>query len=94
MLYDYDNPKEPKIDKLYIHCDHPRRGYGAMLMAEAIKIMRENNLQSLMLTVNEQNHTAISVYRKYGFEVAGESIIDIGSECTMDDYLITRINKI
>ncbi len=62
-----------------------------MLAAEIIKIMRENNLQSLMLTVNEQNHTAISVYRKYGFEVAVESIIDIG---VMDDYLITHINKI
>jgi ribosomal protein S18 acetylase RimI-like enzyme len=34
-----------------------------MLLAEAIKIMRENNLQSLMLTVNKQNHTAISAYR-------------------------------
>lgn len=57
------NPKELKIDKFVLHYNPHQKVYGAMLMAEVINIMRENNLQSLMLTVNKQNHTAISAYR-------------------------------
>lgn len=83
------NPKELKIDKLYIHCNHHRRGYGALLVAEAIKIMRENNLQSLILTVNKHNQTAIDAYHKYGFEITRDSIVDIGEEFIMNDYLMT-----
>jgi len=84
-----DNPKELKIDKLYIHCNHHRKGYGALLVAEAIKIMRENNLQSLILTVNKHNQTAIDAYHKYGFEITRDSIVDIGEGFIMNDYLMT-----
>lgn len=82
-------PGELKIDKLYIHSDHQHKGYGAMLMADAIEIMRENNLQSLILTVNKHNQTAILAYRQYGFEITGDSVVDIGGGFTMNDYLMT-----
>ncbi len=84
-----NKPSELKIDKLYIHCDHHRKGYGAMLMADAVEIMRENKLQSLILTVNKHNQTAILAYRHYGFEITGDSIVDIGSGFVMNDYLMT-----
>ncbi len=82
-------PDELKIDKLYIHCDHHRKGYGAMLIADALKIMRENNLSSLILTVNKRNQSAIRAYQHYGFEIAGDSMVDIGGGFVMDDYLMT-----
>lgn len=82
-------PNELKIDKLYIHCDHHRRGYGAMMMADAVEIMRGNNLQSLILTVNKHNRVAILAYQRYGFEITGDSIVDIGGGYTMNDYLMT-----
>ncbi len=78
-----------KIDKLYIHCNHHRKGYGALLMADAIGMMRKMNLQSLILTVNKYNQTAISAYQHYGFEITAESIVDIGNGFVMDDYLMT-----
>lgn len=80
---------ELKIDKLYIHHDHHRKGYGAALVARAIETMHENNCQSLILTVNKQNHTAISAYQKYGFEIIGDSVVDIGNGFFMDDYLMS-----
>ena len=82
-------PGELKIDKLYIHCDHHRKGYGAMLVADAIEIMRENNLQTLILTVNKHNQAAILAYQHYGFEITGDSIVDIGGGFIMNDYLMT-----
>ena len=84
-----ETPGELKIDKLYIHCDHQRKGYGAMLIANAIEIMRENNLQSLILTVNKKNQAAISAYHHYGFEITDDSIVDIGGGFIMNDYRMT-----
>jgi len=54
--------------------------------------MRENNLQSLILTVNKDNRTAISAYQHYGFEITGDSIVDIGNGFVMNDYLMTWKN--
>lgn len=90
------NSAELKIDKLYIHSDHQRKGYGALLVADAIRILRENNLQSLILTVNKNNRSAISAYRHYGFAITGDSIADIGNGFVMDDYLMTleKLNRL
>lgn len=82
-------PNELKIDKLYIHCDHHRKGYGAMLVADAIHTMRSKDLQSLILTVNKRNHGAIAAYQQYGFEIAGDSVVDIGGGFVMNDFLMT-----
>lgn len=89
------NPGELKIDKLYIHHDHHRKGYGALLVADAIRILRENQLRSLILTVNKNNRSAISAYRHYGFAITGDSIVDIGNGFVMNDYLMTleKLNR-
>lgn len=83
------NPGELKIDKLYIHCNHHRQGYGRKFIADAIAILKKNNLQSLILTVNKQNQTAIAAYQHYGFEITSDSIVDIGGGFFMNDYLMT-----
>jgi ribosomal protein S18 acetylase RimI-like enzyme len=85
-------PNELKIDKFYIHCDYHRKGYGAMLMADAIETMTLNNLKSLILTVNKQNQSAILAYQHYGFEITGDSVVDIGGGFTMNDYLMHMKN--
>lgn len=80
---------ELKIDKLYIHCDHHRKGYGALLVADAVELIRGYRLQSLFLTVNKDNHTAITAYRCYGFEITEDSVVDIGGGFIMNDYRMT-----
>lgn len=87
-----NDSNELKIDKLYIHCNHHRKGYGALLIADAFDIMKQNGLQVIILTVNKRNLSAISAYRQYGFEITRESVVDIGNGFVMDDYLMTLTN--
>lgn len=81
-------PTELKIDKLYIQHDHHRKGYGRMLVDDVIKIMHKMGGSKLILTVNKQNHSAIHAYQRYGFEIMGDSNVDIGSGFYMNDYLM------
>ena len=60
-----------------------------MIVADAVKILRKLDLQTLILTVNKHNHVAISAYRHYGFEIAADSVVDIGGGFVMNDYLMT-----
>ncbi len=61
---------ELKIDKLYIRHDHHRKGYGRLLISDAIKIMHEMKCSTLILKVNKQNHSAIHAYQCYGLDNA------------------------
>ncbi len=85
MRTDYD---ALKVDKLYIHHDHHRKGFGRMCVDNAVKLMQRINCHRLILTVNKQNHAAIHAYRRYGFEICGDSVIDIGGGFFMNDYLM------
>ncbi|SET39067.1 Ribosomal protein S18 acetylase RimI [Nitrosomonas marina] len=82
-------PNELKIDKLYIHHDYHRRGYGKILVDDAIETMRGIGCSKLTLTVNKGNHGAIHAYRHYGFEIIGDSVVDIGGGFVMNDYLMS-----
>ena len=82
--------RELKLDKLYIHHNHQRRGYGAMLIEEAMKTARENHCTRLVLAVNKNNHAAIAAYRHYGFEISGAMMTDIGNGFVMDDIIMTH----
>jgi len=81
-------PDELKVDKLYIQHEYHRKGYGRMLVEDAKTIMKGMACSKLILTVNKQNHSAIHAYRSYGFEIMGDSIVDIGSGFFMNDYLM------
>ena len=81
-----------KIDKLYIHCNHHRKGYGALLIADAVEIMQQNGLSAIHLTVNKGNYIAISAYQRYGFEITSDSVVEIGNGFLMDDYVMTLTN--
>ncbi|WP_293005912.1 hypothetical protein [Nitrosomonas sp.] len=41
------------------------------------------------MIVNKHSHSAIAAYPQYGFEVTGDSIVDIGGGFVMDDFLMT-----
>ena len=84
------NAGEMKLDKLYVHRDHQRKGYGGMLVARALGIARENKCATLVLAVNKNNRNAIAAYRKYGFRSAGSAVTDIGGGFVMDDYIMVK----
>lgn len=83
-------PGEMKLDKLYVHQDHQRRGYGGMLIDRAYARARACGCSRLVLAVNKNNVQAIGAYRKHGFEVADAVVKDIGGGFVMDDYIMVR----
>jgi len=83
-------PGEMKLDKLYVHQDHQREGYGGMLIAHACMRARGQGCSRLTLAVNKNNRIAISAYRKHGFQVSTGVMKDIGGGFVMDDYIMVK----
>ena len=81
---------EMKLDKLYVHPRHQRRGYGGMMIARACAIARARGCSRLELAVNKNNRGAIAAYLKHGFSVVDGVIKDIGGGFVMDDYLMEK----
>ena len=81
---------EMKLDKLYVHPAHQRRGLGGLLVAHAVELARSQGCHTLVLTVNKRNEKAIAAYRKYGFTIRESVCVDIGGGFVMDDYLMAK----
>lgn len=79
-----------KLDKLYVHPAHQRKGYGAQLVRHVCEAMRKAGCDSLMLAVNKRNARAIAAYRKHGFSMAESVTKDIGGGFVMDDYIMVK----
>ena len=79
-----------KLDKLYVHPRHQRRGYGGMLIARACAAARVRGCSRLELAVNKGNRSAIDAYLKHGFRVAASVVKDIGGGFVMDDYIMVK----
>ena len=47
------------------------QGIGSLLLKSLISLSKKLNLTSLSLEVNENNLTAIHLYKKFGFEILG-----------------------
>lgn len=84
------NKGEMKLDKLYVHHDHQRKGYGGMLLERVLAIARGHGCATLMLAVNKHNRNAIAAYSKYGFRIAESVVKDIGRGFVMDDYIMRK----
>lgn len=81
---------EMKLDKLYVHPDYQRRGYGGLLIARALGAARSAGCRTLLLAVNKANAKAIAAYLKYGFRIREAIVQEIGGGFVMDDYIMVR----
>jgi GNAT superfamily N-acetyltransferase len=79
-----------KLDKLYVHPGHQRRGVGALLLAAIEDWARAQGAQRLRLQVNRGNARAIRAYAKYGFHVVESRVFDIGDGFVMDDHVMEK----
>lgn len=77
-----------KLDKLYIHPDHQRRGLGGALLADIKAFARSHAASRLWLQVNRGNTAAIAAYRHYGFVIQAARVFEIGGGFIMDDYVM------
>ena len=83
-------PATTKLDKLYVHPRHQRRGYGAMMVGRACEVAREQGCSRLALAVNKNNRSAIAAYLKHGFRIDDAVVKDIGGGFVMDDYIMVK----
>ena len=84
------NAGEMKLDKLYVHPDQQRKGYGSMLLDRAVTIARAYGYEKLVLAVNKRNRNAIGAYEKNGFQISDAVVKDIGGGFVMDDYIMVK----
>lgn len=85
-----ETPRAAKLDKLYVHPAHQRKGYGGRLIGHVCAVMGAQGSDALMLAVNKHNAKAIAAYRKHGFNIAESVTKNIGEGFVMDDYIMVK----
>lgn len=74
------------LSKLYLLKKVRGLGYGKLALAFIESYAKEHNKKTIWLTVNKGNTDTIEAYKKWGFEIVGEPVADIGGGFVMDDY--------
>jgi ribosomal protein S18 acetylase RimI-like enzyme len=85
--FNYNGTSKTKINKIYILSNQQGKGTGRILIDYITKQALRNNQQGLLLNVNK-NNVAQHFYKKLGFAISSEEIIDIGNGYVMDDYVM------
>lgn len=85
-----ENSGKTKIHKIYILPDLQKQGIGKLLLATAISEAKKQKSKAIYLNVNKYNENAIEFYKRNGFFLAKEEIIDIGNGFVMDDYVFEK----
>lgn len=79
-----------KLDKLYIHPDLQRGGYGRRMLGHVIERARVLGIGKIALAVNKRNSNAIAAYEKWGFHIEQSVVKDIGNGFVMDDFIMAK----
>lgn len=79
-----------KLDKLYIHPNLQRGGYGRQMLVRVIERARAQGCGMIELAVNKRNVNAISAYEKWGFRIEQSVVKDIGDGFVMDDFIMVK----
>lgn len=82
--------KKTKIHKIYILSIHQGKGIGKYLIDYIENEAKNHNQEALLLNVNKYN-IALDFYKKLGFCIDHEEVIDIGNGYVMDDYVMQKI---
>ena len=78
------------IHKLYVDESARGIGVGSHIIEHFASLAGSRPLQ---LRVNRHNVNSIRFYKKHGFAITGEDILDIGHGYIMDDYMLVRSPK-
>lgn len=89
IQHQYNEEWVTKIHKIYILPNNQGKGIGKLAIDFVSDLAIENCSKILLLNVNKFNK-AIDFYRKIGFEVTDEVVIEIGNDYVMDDYVMEK----
>lgn len=78
-----------KLHKLYLDPSLQGNGIGLLLLNYVIVNAKIAGAKTLRLNVNKNNKT-LSFYKKYGFKIVKEVVVDIAGGFVMDDYVMER----
>jgi ribosomal protein S18 acetylase RimI-like enzyme len=84
------NPDDMKLEQLYLLQEHRGKGLGRLMLRHIENHARKSGCRTLSLTVNKQNTDAVAIYRKAGFTVREEILLDIGEGFVMDDFVMAK----
>ncbi|MEO5777841.1 MAG: GNAT family N-acetyltransferase [Flavobacterium sp.] len=85
--FNYDGMPKTKIQKIYILSNQQGKGIGRILIDYIAKEAAQNKQEALLLNVNK-NNIAQHFYKKLGFTISYEEVIDIGNGYVMDDFVM------
>ena len=80
-------PSRTKIHKIYVLPKTQGKGLGKQFIELVQKKAIENHQNTLFLNVNKYNKAQL-FYKKLGFTITKEEVIDIGNGYVMDDYVM------
>lgn len=83
----YNQMSKTKIHKIYVLSNQQGKGIGRILIEYITNQAQQNNQKALLLNVNKYND-AQHFYKKLGFDISYEEVIDIGQGYVMDDYVM------
>jgi ribosomal protein S18 acetylase RimI-like enzyme len=83
-------PGEMKLEQLYLLPRLHGLGLGAMMLGHVERRAFDRGSRTLILQVNKRNEKAIKLYRRAGFAVREEVVVDIGGGFVMDDYVMEK----
>jgi ribosomal protein S18 acetylase RimI-like enzyme len=81
---------EMKLEQLYLLPRLHGLGLGAQMLRHVERRSFDLGARTLILQVNKRNEKAIKLYKRTGFAVREELVVDIGSGFVMDDYLMEK----
>jgi RimJ/RimL family protein N-acetyltransferase len=56
---------------LYIHQDHQRRGLGALMLKEMMRIGKEMRFRNIIAGITAENEGSVILFSKFGFKNVG-----------------------
>ena len=78
------------LSKIYLLREYRGLGLGMASMAYISERAVDLECQRITLTVNKYNDRSINAYKRMGFDVADEAVVDIGGGYVMDDYKMVK----
>lgn len=84
-----ENVDALEIARIYTEQKTIGKGVGKALMLKCIDIARKKNKKVIWLGVWEHNETALSFYKKFGFEVFGKQLFILGED-VQTDFLMKK----
>lgn len=87
--HNYKDKAVTKIHKIYLLPETQGKGFGKKIIEKIEKLALDNHSTALSLNVNRFN-SALSFYKKIGFEVIDEANIDIGNGYFMEDFVMEK----